>query len=102
GAASASFAVRNLADASGFSSRLDLDSVAGGGNTSVLATNLSPFANLAAGGAQNFVASISTANYGAFSATYTLNLSDENIPGAQATAPLTLTLTGRIAMAGDA
>jgi hypothetical protein len=45
---------------------------------------------------------MSTANFGSFSATYTLNLSDQNIPGAQPTAPLTLTITGRIAMAGDA
>ena len=44
---------------------------------------------------------MNTGTYGAFTATYTLNLSDENLPGAQPTAPLTLTLTGQIAMAGD-
>jgi hypothetical protein len=45
---------------------------------------------------------MSTDSLGSFSATYTLNLSDEDLPGAAATAPMTLTLTGSIAMAGDA
>jgi hypothetical protein len=101
GTPQANFSIRNLADASGFSSALDLDSIAGSGDTSALTTNLAP-TTISAGGAQNFSVNLSTSSYGAFSATYTLNLSDQNIPGAQPTAPLTLTLTGRIAMAGDA
>ena len=103
GTPTASFSIRNLVDAAGatFSSALDLDSIAGSGSTSLLTTNLATFSNLAAGSFSNFTANLNTGTYGAFTATYTLNLSDENLPGAQPTAPLTLTLTGQIAMAGD-
>jgi hypothetical protein len=45
---------------------------------------------------------MNTTVFGTFSATYTLNLSDENLLGAQGAAPLMLTLTGRVSLAGDA
>jgi hypothetical protein len=102
GTASASFSVSNLADASGFSSKLDLDSIVGAGSTSALVTNLATFLNLSAAGSRSFSATMNTTVFGTFSATYTLNLSDENLLGAQGAAPLMLTLTGRVSLAGDA
>ncbi len=105
GTPSASFSVNNLVDAAGaaLSSGLDLDSVNGTGNTSQLTTNLAPTsASIAPGALQSYTAALTTDSFGSFSATYTLNLSDENLPGAQATAPLTISLTGKVALAGDA
>jgi hypothetical protein len=102
GAPSVSLSVFNLPDASGFSSKLDLDSINAAGNTSALSIDLATFTNLAAGSSKSFNALLNTATFGSFSATYTLNLSDQDLPGATSTAPLTLTLIGRIAMAGDA
>jgi hypothetical protein len=40
-------------------------------------------------------------NNGSFSETYTLNFSDENLPGAIARGPLTLVVSGVIATPGD-
>jgi hypothetical protein len=105
GTPSASFSINNLVDAAGaaLSSGLDLDSVNGTGNTSQLTTNLAPTsASITPGASQSYTAALTTDSFGNFSATYTLNLSDENLPGAQATAPLTITLTGKVALAGDA
>jgi hypothetical protein len=101
GVPSASFAVSNIADASGFTAGLDLDNITAGGASSSFSTNLGTFSSLAGGASQSFSAALQTSAYGLFSAMYTLALSDENIPGAQATAPLTLNLIGRVAMAGD-
>jgi hypothetical protein len=102
GTPSASFSIRNLADVSGFTAGLDLDSITGSGNTAQLTTNLAAFSNLAAGSLNAFTASLDTGTFGSYSATYTLNLSDQNLPGAQSTAPLTLMVLGNVALAGDA
>jgi hypothetical protein len=97
------FSLANLAAASGFTALLDLDSVSGLGATGVLTTSLAPFSGLAAGSTLAFSASISTATVGMYSATYTLNLSDENLLNA-GTESLTLTLLGQVVaptLAGD-
>lgn len=92
----------NLPDASGFTAKIDLDSIVGAGNTSALRTNAVEFLNLAPGGENSFTASIDTSTNGFFDATYTLNFSDENILGATSLGSLTLTLHGIVATPGDA
>ena len=94
-APSAPFDVHNLTGA--FIAGLDLDSVSGSGDTSVLTTSLGTFSDLASGSSNAFTATLDTnVALGPYSATYTLNLSDEDIPG-EAGQSLTLTLMATIA-----
>lgn len=98
------FTVNNLVATANFTAGLDLLNVAGAGSTSVLTTNLAGFTNLAAGGASGFQAGFDTANTGNFSATYTLNLSDNVALLGAAAQQLTLNLSGVVVpeyMPGD-
>jgi hypothetical protein len=90
--AAAATALRNIAN--GLTADLDLDSVVAVGDTSVFWLELSPFQGLPGGAAEWFGFSFSPVTTGTFSVTYTLNNSDEDIPGASFGAPLTLTLVG--------
>lgn len=92
--------VFNLNAPSGFTAALDLDSVTPSGDTSAFTTNLASFTNLAAGGSQAFTSSFNVSARGSFLATYTLNLSDENLSGAT-NKTLTLILKGVARLAGD-
>lgn len=94
----------NLASSFGadFTARLDLDSISPSGATSILTTNISTFTNLPADAESSFTASMVSGSLGVYSASYQLNFSDENLPGTISTASLTLALTGRIAIGGDA
>lgn len=95
-ASPATFAVHNLSGA--FLAGLDLDSITSSGDTTVLTTNLASFSNLASGAADTFSATLDTdAAPGAYSATYTLHLSDEDVPGEASGQTLTLTLQATIA-----
>lgn len=97
-----SFDLFNLETTTGFTAGLDLDSIVGSGDTAVLSTDLEAFqgaATLAAGAGYGFKAEFSTVAAGAFSATYTLNFSDENLPGAIALGSMTLTLSGVVSAA---
>lgn len=96
--------ITNLASIYGaaYTAGLDLDGVLSSGDTSALSLNLSNFTALAAGGANPFTVSLAGDELGTFDATYTLNVSDENLPGTQLTSQLTLTLRGRVALGGDA
>lgn len=98
-----SFDLFNLETTAGFTAGLDLDSIAGSGDTAALATNLNLFqgaASLAAGAGYGFTAALNTSAAGTFSATYTLNFSDENLPGAASVGAMTLTLSGVVADVG--
>ncbi|MBC8109325.1 MAG: hypothetical protein H7Z14_22265 [Anaerolineae bacterium] len=101
GQASSSFSIANLADASGFTAKLDLDSFAIAGDVASLGANVGTFSNLSAGSLNTFSSSMSDANNGSFTETYTLNFSDENLLGATARGPLTLVVTGIVATPGD-
>lgn len=93
------FSIANLASGLGslLTARLDLDSITAAGDTSAFSTTLAAFTNLDAGAASSFLASVSTAApAGTFAATYTLNLSDENLPGTVATSQLTLNLSATV------
>jgi endonuclease I len=92
-----SFNLFNLETTAGYTAGLDLDSVALAGDAAAFSTNLEPFhgaATLAAGAGYGFTASLATAAAGAFSTTYTLHFSDENLPGAASLGTMTLTLSG--------
>src|SRR5262249_24429870 len=103
GGVTSSFSIYNLVGA-GATAGLDLDSINGAGNTSALSTNATPFTNLPAGANSHndFVAAVNATSNGSFLATYTFNLSDQNLPGAIARGPLSLVLKGIIATPGDA
>ena len=90
-----SFDVFNLVQTLGFTADLDLDSIVGSGDTSVLTTDLAFFSGLTAGASNGYMASFDTSSLGAFSASYTLNLSDEDITGATSQI-LTLQLLGEV------
>jgi endonuclease I len=101
-APSLDFDVFNLTATPGFTADMDFDDVIVSGD-SALTTNLAPAAgslSLAAGLGQTFTAMLNTAAIGAFSATYTLMFSDEDLPGALSET-LTLTLLGEVLLAGD-
>jgi len=98
---SLTFDLFNLSTTAGYTAGLDLDSIIGSGNTSTLTTSLGAFSNLAAGQSQSFTASIDTTAAGAFSANYTLNFSDENLPGASGLGQLIVSLTGVVGAATE-
>ena len=93
------FDLFNLVDTAGFTAGLDLDAIAGAGDTSVLSTDLALFggaSTLAAGSGSAFTATLDTSAAGVFSASYTLSFSDEDLPGAAALGDLTLNLFGEV------
>jgi endonuclease I len=94
-----SFDLFNLSATAGFTAGLDLDAIVGSGATSRLTTTLATFgggSKLEPGGGRSFTAMLDTSTPGMFSASYTLNFSDENLPGATAAGSLLLTLTGAV------
>ncbi len=95
GTVNSAFDIFNLEDTLGFTADLDLDSILGSGDTGVLGSNLAAFAGLIAGGSNGFMASFDTSNLGTFSASYTLNLSDQDLAGATSQV-LTLQLLGEV------
>jgi endonuclease I len=96
------FTIENLENSPGFTAALDLDGIAGSGQTAVLFTDLAPFADLAAGSGLSFEASFDTSTVGVFSAQYILSVSDENLAGAAAGTDLVLTLMGEVSSVCDA
>ncbi|MFA5203760.1 MAG: choice-of-anchor D domain-containing protein [Lentisphaeria bacterium] len=89
------FAIWNRVQTTGFTAKLNLVSITPlSGDTGKFWTDVAPFSNLAAGSSNAFQARLNdTSAPGAFSATYTLALADEDLSGAT-THTLTLTLTG--------
>ncbi|MCC7475315.1 MAG: endonuclease [Pirellulales bacterium] len=103
GSPSFSFDVYNLLATAGFTANMDFDTVVPSGNSSAFTTNLSASAGalvLAGGSGHAFNASLVAATVGTFSASYTLNFSDENIAGAL-NKSITLMLSGTTRLAGD-
>ncbi len=100
------FDVFNLGTLPAFTAELDFDSFMAAGDTGVLIADLAGSAgtlHLAGGTSHEFAALLDTSTPGMFSATYTLSLSDEDLPGAL-TKSLTLTLVGEVTaslLAGD-
>lgn len=99
------FDIFNLESTSGYTADLELDSIFGSGDTSALTTDLTTFTGLsalAAGSSNMFTATLETSSTGIFSATYTLEFSDENIAGASMGDDLILTLIGEVTPGGNA
>ena len=99
-AVSQSFDLFNLAGASGsaWTARLDLDSIGETDLSGLFSTTLSPFVNLAAGASSGYAVSMAASALGSFNGSFTLDLSDENLPGAAA---YSLSITVRGTVAGD-
>ena len=81
---STSFSIFNRPAASGtaWTARLDLDGVTSSLPAGLFSTSLAPFANLASGSSRSFGVALTTATTGSFAGSYTLSLSDEDLPGA--------------------
>lgn len=94
-ARTASFAVTNLAAASGYTADLALNSISASGSSS-FTTNASAFGHLAAGAQNSYAATLDTSAAGALSAVHTLAVSDEAIPGATSNTSLALTMNARV------
>jgi len=97
GTATRSVSIFNRAGSLGtaWTAKLDLDGVTASA-PSVFSTTLAPFTNLASGSSRAFNLLMQTATTGVFSGTYSLNLSDENVPGATSQSML-LTVRGIVA-----
>lgn len=85
-ALSQSFDLFNLPGMSGsaWTARLDLDSISETDPSGLFSSTLSPFSNLAAGASSSYAVSMAAAALGSFEGSFTLHLSDENLPGATA------------------
>jgi endonuclease I len=86
----------NLMQTSGYTARLDLDSISYTGDSGIFSSTLATFLNLDAGNHDEFSILCDTAHVGSFSGAYSLICSDENIAGAQTFAPLTLTVVAHV------
>jgi len=92
------FDLFNLESTVGYTAALDFDSLGTAGDTGVLTADLAAAAgslSLDGGTSQGFTVTFDTASAGSFSATYTLMVSDEDLPG-ELTDSLTLTVMGQI------
>lgn len=93
------FEIANLVSMESFTARLDLDSITSAGDPAVFDTNLATFSGidaLLAGSTNSYFATFDTTAEGVFSASYTLNFSDENLSGAIGLGSLTLNLLGTV------
>lgn len=79
---------------SGFVANLDLDSITETDDANAFSSTLAARSNIPIGSPADFDVTFTPSYMGGFFATYTLNVSDENIPGATAGAPLTLYVSG--------
>lgn len=93
--ASLGFSIFNLL---GDRVELDLDSILGFGDTSVLTTDLAAFLGLGTGSSNGYLALLDTAATGTFAATYILSLSDADVGAASSRNNyfLTLNLAGEV------
>jgi len=86
-----------------FTAGLDLDAVDGNGDVGALTLDVTVGGTaIPAGQSRSGMASFAATSVGAYSAIYSLLTSDEDLPGATSFAPLTVQLSGRIALFGDA
>ncbi len=94
------FSLFNLNAPSGFTAKLELDSITGSGNTNLFTTDLTTLVGASAISAgtlgSSFSAHMSTSSVGSFAATYHLNFSDENLAGAQSLPSMDLILVGQV------
>lgn len=96
-----SFDIHNLESLSGLTADLDMLLITPSGDDAVLTIDATPFGGLAAGTSMNFNAELDPTLHGAgtYSASYTFDVADENIPGSTIGAALSLTITGTVSAA---
>ena len=75
-------ALSNLELTTGFTAGLDLDSLAESDPNGVFSTDLAGFLNMAAGGSAGFLVNLDTTQTGLYSGSFTIGLSDQDLPGA--------------------
>jgi hypothetical protein len=92
----AGFSVHNRVALAGFTAGLDVDSVVNAGSTAQLTTSAAPLSNLAAGSQSNLTATLNPSTAGNLTATHTLAVTDQNIPGATSGTSLVLSTTARV------
>lgn len=90
------FSIHNRESVAGFTAKLDVDAIAPSGDSATLYSDIAPTANIPAASSLSLTASFDTSSPGSYSATYSISVSDENIPGETAGNPLTLTLIGSV------
>jgi hypothetical protein len=94
---SAPFSLYNLLATAGYTAGLDLDSILESDDTSgVFSSDLATFANLAAGSNSAYSVLFDTSTLGSYSASYTLGLSDQDLPGATGGQTLTVNVQGSV------
>ncbi|MFM7205433.1 MAG: autotransporter-associated beta strand repeat-containing protein [Planctomycetaceae bacterium] len=79
----------------GWTARLDLDVVTPAVPGGIFSTTLAPFLGLASGSSRAFGVSMLSTTTGSFSGSYTLSLSDQDLPGAT-TRTMTMSLRGTV------
>lgn len=89
----------NLESMPGYTAALEITGAAGVGDVEQLVAGILP-ATVQAGDSTSFSAWMDTARLGGFATTWSIAVSDENLPGAD-TGWLTLNLTGAVATMGD-
>jgi endonuclease/exonuclease/phosphatase family metal-dependent hydrolase len=100
-APSASFAIHNLLATAGYTAALQIDSIIGSGDTSLLGTDLAA-TSIAAGTSAAFDAWLETSlGQGFFAANYLIGVSDEDLLGATSGDNLLLELVGYVGIDGD-
>lgn len=103
GLTSNGFTVSNLAAASGYTADLEILDVLSSGDATSLSIDATAGTLIAGGGSHAWDATVDPSlEAGSLSATWTLRVGDEDIPGATVGADLVLTLTAMVATEGDA
>jgi endonuclease I len=97
---STSFSVFNVGNS--LTAGLDLDSFSFTGPSDVFTTNASASSLLPGSGANFAISLVSATTTGLFNSTLNILNSDENIPGAQSRQSLSLSISARVALGGDA
>ncbi|MGI9177836.1 MAG: autotransporter-associated beta strand repeat-containing protein [Pirellulales bacterium] len=102
GPADRTFSIFNRAGSLGaaWTAKLDLDHVLASVPGGIFSTTLSAFTNLSSGSSRTYGLSMLTTTSGSFSGTYSLSLSDEDLPGATSQ-PLSLTVRGSVVSPGN-
>jgi endonuclease/exonuclease/phosphatase family metal-dependent hydrolase len=90
------FAIGNWTSTFGDTAGLDLDSILAALPAGPFTTDLATFSDLQAGNALTFHVTMSTDAIGTFDQTYTLQFSDEDLPGAANSGTLSLHVIGQV------
>ena len=96
-----SAAIHNRIATAGYTAALDIDAVQFTNGAGFL-TNATTLSNLLAGSSASFDLTMRTDLYGRLSSQLILTVSDQNLPGETQNLPMTLDLSGLVALSGDA